>query len=138
MANYLLDTNHLSPLVTLDHPLRRRILHSIDAGDRFAICIPVLTETIFGVGILPRAAQNLQELSYIRALTNCYIPDETDAEEAAQLQIQLRRKGRRLEAIDALIATIALRYDLMLLTTDQDFEAIPKLLQQNWLSSLTG
>jgi predicted nucleic acid-binding protein len=136
MANYLLDTNHLSPLVTLNHPLRQRVLHRINAGDRFAICVPVLTETIFGVGILPRAAQNLQELSYVRALTNCYIPDETDAEEAAQIQIQLRRKGRQLETIDALIATIALRYSLILLTTDQDFETVPQLLQQNWLRTV--
>lgn len=26
MENYLLDTNHASPLVTLGHPLRQRVL----------------------------------------------------------------------------------------------------------------
>ena len=58
MAAYLLDTNHASPLVTLGHPLRHRILRQLDTGDRFAICVPMLTETLFGIGILPRAAQN--------------------------------------------------------------------------------
>ena len=58
MANYLLDTNHASPLVTLSHPLRERILEKLDAGDDFAICVPVITETLFGIGILPRAKQN--------------------------------------------------------------------------------
>jgi hypothetical protein len=30
MANYLLDTNHASPLVTIGHPLRNKILGSVD------------------------------------------------------------------------------------------------------------
>ena len=60
---------------------------------------------------------------------------ETDAEFAAQLQISLRKRGWQLETVDALIATIALRYDLTLLTTDRDFEAIPDLQQANWLAS---
>ena len=38
-----------------------------------------------------------------------------------------RRQGWQLATIDALIAAIALRYNLILLTTDQDFRAIPGL-----------
>ncbi|MEW5987632.1 MAG: hypothetical protein AB1791_13450 [Chloroflexota bacterium] len=59
MANYLLDTNHISPLVTTGHPLRKRILESLDAGHRFAIAVPALTEVLFEMGLLPRAKQNL-------------------------------------------------------------------------------
>jgi hypothetical protein len=33
MAVYLLDTNHISPLVTVGHPLRERVLDSIEDGD---------------------------------------------------------------------------------------------------------
>jgi hypothetical protein len=33
MANYLLDTNHASPLVTIGHPLRNKILGSVDISD---------------------------------------------------------------------------------------------------------
>jgi predicted nucleic acid-binding protein len=53
VADYLLDTNHASPLITLSHPLRRRILQKLDEGDSFAICVPVITETLFGIGMLP-------------------------------------------------------------------------------------
>jgi serine/threonine protein phosphatase PrpC len=60
---YLLDTNHLSPLVTLGHSLRNKILAQVQVGDSFAI---------------------------------------------------------------------ALRYDLHLLTTDQDFVTIPDLKLDNW------
>lgn len=133
MANYLLDTNHASPLVTLSHPLRQRILIALQNEHTFAISVPVLAETIFGISLLPRASQNLAEWSNIRQLVSCYMVDEDDAEQAARLQIALRRRGRQLETIDALIAALALRYDLILLTTDNDFQTIPELKHENWL-----
>ena len=58
MSSYLLDTHHASPLVTLSHPLRERALERLDAGDDFAICVPVIAETLFGIRLLPRARQN--------------------------------------------------------------------------------
>jgi tRNA(fMet)-specific endonuclease VapC len=133
VANYLLDTNHASPLVTLSHPLRQRILQNLNDGDNFATCVPVVTETLFGIALLPRATQNLAEWKRLKPLLPCYIPDETDAEFAAELQVSLRSRGWQLETVDALIASVALRYDLTLLTTDQDFRAVPQLSQANWL-----
>ncbi len=135
MSDYLLDTNHVAPLVTPGHPLRQRVRQHQGKGDSFAICVPVLTETLFGIGILPRAVQNLAEWARLRPLFPCYIPDETDAELAATLQISLRRQGWQLETVDALIATIALRYNLLLLTTDGDFQAVPNLQYDNWLKT---
>ena len=134
MANYLLDTNHLSPLVTLGHPLRQQILQSLDEGDTFAISVPVLTETLYGIGILPRAKRNLQEWEQLQPNFHCYIPDVVDAKRAAQLRILLRGQGWQLETIDALIAIVALRNNLILLTTDGDFQRIPQLNQENWLA----
>ena len=134
MANYLLDTNHVSPLVTLLHPLRQQVFQSLAAGNTFAICVPVLTETIYGLGLLPRATQNLLELEQIRSFIDCYIVNETDAELAAEFQISLRRQGKQLDTVDALIAAVALRYGLTLLTTDRDFKWVPLLVQDNWLA----
>jgi len=133
MGDYLLDTNHASPLVTLEHPLRKQILRRFDASDSFAICTPVLTETLFGIGILPRAAQNLIEWERLRFFLPCFAPDETDAKFAAELQISLRRRGRQLNTIDALIAADALRYDLVVLTKDKDFQVVLNLRYENWL-----
>jgi predicted nucleic acid-binding protein len=133
MANYLLDTNHVSPLVTLDHFLRERVIQSMDMGNTFAICVPILTETLFGFGLLPRARQNLIEFERFRPSLICYLPNETDAELAAEFQISLRRKGKQLETVDALIAAVALRYDLTLLTTDGDFRWVPFLRWENWM-----
>lgn len=133
MSDYLLDTNHVSPLVTPGHPLRVRVLQQVGAGDTFAICIPVITEMLFGIGILPRAAQNRAEWNRLRPRFAVYVPDQLDAEGAADLQNSLRQRGRQMATVDAVIATIALRYNLILLTTDRDFQPVPKLSQENWL-----
>ena len=133
MADYLLDTNHASPLVTLHHPLRQRVLAALAAGDVFASCVPVLTETLYGIGIVPRAIQNRAIWEQLQPQLLCHIPDAADAARAADLQILLRRRGRQLATVDALIAVTALRYDLTLLTTDGDFQAVPGLRLENWI-----
>ena len=135
MANYLLDANHASPLVTIHHSLRARILAEMRAGHLFFIAAPVVTETLFGISVLPRADQNREEWFRLVPHLACISIQESDATQAAELQIQLRRRGKQLETVDALCATIALRYDLTLLTTDHDFAPIPDLQVENWLAS---
>jgi len=49
----------------------------------------------------------------------------------------LRKEGWQLAALDALIAVVALRYELVLLTTDNDFKAVPKLKVENWRDYLS-
>lgn len=136
MANYLLDTNHASPLVTVGHPLRTKILDHREDGDSFAICVPVILETKFGIGIIPRAKSNLEEWRRLNPLLTIYAVDATDADVAVDLQLSLRKTGWQLASFDALIAAIALRYELTLLTTDKDFQAVEGLKTENWLADL--
>ena len=132
MADYLLDTNHASTLVTLHHDLRRKVLDAWSAGHTFAICAPVLCETLYGISTLPRAVQNRREWAALRQRLTCYDLEETDAECAADLQVSMRLSGNHLQTVDALIAAVALRYGLILLTSDKDFHAIPNLRYENW------
>ena len=48
-------------------------------------------------------------------------PDREDHIRAAELRNTCRRAGVQLGTIDALLAQLGIRHDLMLLTTDQDF-----------------
>ena len=130
---YLLDTNHVSPLVTIGHPLRERVLSAFQAGDRFVLTAANLTEFLFGIGVTPRAAQNTREWERLHDSIDVYSVDEEDAVRAARPQTSLRRRGWQLNTVDALIAAIALRYDLTLLTADADFDAVPGLVRANWL-----
>jgi tRNA(fMet)-specific endonuclease VapC len=134
MSSYLLDTNHASRLIMQEHPLHQRVLSEIDAGHNFSICVPVLTEVLFGIGILPRATDNLARWAILRPTFICYSAHESDGQLAAELQVACRRRGWQLDTVDALIAAIALRYDQILLTTDRDFQGVVGLRVENWLS----
>jgi len=129
----LLDTNHASPLVTLEHPLRARILAAGASGDLFCIATPCIAEAVFGFGLLPRAEANRRNWSLLRPQLIIYTVAADDAELAADLRIELRRQGWQLDLVDALVAAIALRRELTVLTTDQDFERVPNLRTENWL-----
>jgi tRNA(fMet)-specific endonuclease VapC len=133
MSGYLLDTNHASRLIMPEHPFHQKLLLEAAQGHSFSICVPVLTEILFGIGILPRGSDNLRRWGAIRAQFVCYAVHEVDAQLAAELQLSLRRVGWQLQTIDALIAAIALRYEMTLLTTDRDFWAVPGLQVENWL-----
>ena len=132
MTRFLLDTNHLSPLVTAGHPIQQMVLERMVAGDDFAIPTPVLSEFLFGIGLLPRGRENQDLWTKLAGKFGYYAIDRQDAEAAAELRLRLRRIGRQLALFDALVAALALRHDLTLLTTDGDFDAVPTLHRQNW------
>ncbi len=51
-------------------------------------------------------------------------PDRQDHIEAADLRNQCRRSGLQIGTIDALLAQLCIRHELILLTIDKDFTAI--------------
>jgi tRNA(fMet)-specific endonuclease VapC len=104
-------------------------------GDTFHVVVPLITETIAGFSILPRAARNWAEWRLARPALELLPLDEDDTESAALLQVTLRRAGRQLATIDALVAAVALRYGLTVLTTDRDFSAVPSLVIEDWLAA---
>lgn len=48
------------------------------------------------------------------------------------LRVQLRKQGWQLGGIDSMVAIIAVRNQLTLLTTDKDFQGVPDLKLENW------
>ncbi len=55
------------------------------------------------------------------------VPAREDHVEAAELRNQCRRHGVQIGTIDALLAQLCLRHELMMLTTDKDFRRIADL-----------
>jgi len=49
------------------------------------------------------------------------VPDRVDHIDAAELRNACRRKGLQLGTIDALLAQLCIRHELLMLTTDHDF-----------------
>lgn len=134
MTHYLLDANHLSTMVTEQHPVRRYIQRQLRFGDTFAIATPTLTEMLYGIQMIPRAQRNVADWQKLSVMFDYYAVERIDAEHAATLQVSLRHQGWQLATIDALVAAIALRYNLVLLTADNDFDNIVGLTHENWFS----
>ena len=66
----------------------------------------------------PRAKQTI--LGHFASLP-LLMPDREDHVEAAELRNACRRRGVQVGTIDALLARLCLRHDLVLLTADADF-----------------
>jgi predicted nucleic acid-binding protein len=101
VAGYLVDTNHLGRLVDPHRPERVRLLAAVSHGDLFYIVLPIITETVAGFSILPRAARNWAEWQLLRPSLSLLPLEESDAVDAARLQVLLRRRGRQLGTVDA-------------------------------------
>lgn len=55
------------------------------------------------------------------------VPDREDHIHAAELRNTCRRKGVQVGTIDALFAQLCIQHELLMLSTDTDFERIAKL-----------
>lgn len=72
----------------------------------------------------PRASEKI--VRYFGAIP-LLVPDRSDYENAADLHNSCRRKGVQTGTIDALLAQLCIRHELMMLTTDKDFSRISNL-----------
>ena len=133
MNCYLVDTNHLSAYLDRQAALEQRIDAGLRAGDRFGICLPVLCEYRAGIRLSRRYRQNLARLQAALALLRLWPTDEQTAAEFAELFQELRSAGRMLSQFDLLIAAVARQHKLILLTADQDFQAVSRVKIENWL-----
>jgi len=52
----------------------------------------------------------------------------------AEIYHDLRARGRVLSQVDMMLAALSRSLDATLLTDDRDFEALPDLRIENWLS----
>jgi predicted nucleic acid-binding protein len=132
MNRYLLDTNHLSAYLDRQPQIEQRIDAGFRAGHRFGICLPVLCEYRSGIRAGTRFKRNLARLQGALCLLRIWPADEQTAVEFAELFTELRSVGRVLAPFDHLIAAVARQYDLILLTSDQDFDAIDRLKVEDW------
>jgi predicted nucleic acid-binding protein len=80
----------------------------------------ILQEVLQGFSGPKARDQILERFRNLPLLT----PDRADHVEAADLRNDCRRRGVQVGTIDALLTRLCQRYELMLLTTDRDFQRI--------------
>jgi hypothetical protein len=104
-------------------PEVQALLRALGDGEAIITTGLVLQELLQGFSG-PRASEAL--LQRFTALP-LLVPERRDHIEAADLRNRCRRKGLRLGTIDALLAQLCLRHDLVMLTTDLDFHRVSRI-----------
>lgn len=137
MRRYLLDTNHLSAAIKPISPLLDRILQSHETGNRIGTCFPALCETEAGISGIH---EERRHRAYRRALRRLFkqvrlwpVGRDT-AKHYGRIYQELRSRGRVLSQVDMMLTALARQMDLTILTSDRDFEALPDIRTENWLS----
>jgi tRNA(fMet)-specific endonuclease VapC len=133
MADYLLDSNHLSAALRKVSPVRERIHNNRRAGHRFISCYPVLCELEVGIQQTPKPEDNRRRLAQLLRHVRLWPLDAETARLYGTVFIELRNRGRVLSQVDMVLAALARQHKLIVLTADQDFAALTDLRLDNWL-----
>ena len=118
---------------TADHGSARALIRALETGERIVTTGLVLQELLQGFHG-PRAHEQIVDRFLAIALV---APDREDHVSAAGLRNHCRKKGVQIGTIDALLAQLCIRHDLLMLTADDDFGQIARLSELR-LSEGTG
>lgn len=120
------DTNVWSLAMRRDQPaddaVVRRLARALETGERVVTTGLVLQELLQGFYGPKAQEQIIDRLSALPLV----VPDRQDHIAAAALRNLCRKKGVQIETIDALLAQLCIRHELMLLTADEDFTHIAR------------
>ncbi len=99
------------------------LLHAIERGESLITTGLVLQELLQGFSGPKAREQILERFSALPLL----VPDRNDHVAAAELRNKCRRSGLQIGTIDALIAQLCIRHELVLLSTDEDFDGVARV-----------
>jgi tRNA(fMet)-specific endonuclease VapC len=132
MPRFLLDTNTVSYALRGDPPSVRERLRRVPMAQ---VCISAITEAelLLGLALKPEAAKLAEVVTqFLLGITS--LPwDSAAAQAYAALSALAWKQGKRLAAMDILVAAHALSSGLTLVTSDQSFRNLgPRLRLADW------
>lgn len=125
-VNLFVDTSVWSLAFRRDAPALSppvgELIRSLESGRAICSTGLVLQELLQGFSGPKARAKLIERFSAVPLL----VPSRDNHIAAAELRNRCRRAGTRIHTIDALLAQLCIEHDLVMLTTDSDFEAIAK------------
>ena len=134
MPGLLLDTNHIGEAIRRTSTIRPRLRERMHQGVKVGTCIPVLCELEAGILQTRRPASTRHTLDELLREIRIWPLDRDLARTYGELFVDLTARGRVLSHVDIVLAALARTMKLTLLTTDRDFEALPDIQTENWLT----
>ena len=133
MTRYLLDTNQISDAVGRVSIVRDRIQRGRANGLIVGTSLPVICELEAGLQGLEQPDRPRRVLEFMLGRTIKLWPMTRSAAILyGQIYQDLRGRGRVLSQVDLMLAALCFDMGLTLLTSDQDFRAIPDLNIEDW------
>lgn len=136
MTGYILDTNHLGLALDKNSSVYQRILAARKAGVRVGTCPPVLCELAVGIEQTSRRDANWKALEVFLKQIRIWPLDVSTAQVYGRLYQELRASGRVLSQVDMMVAAMARRMKLTVLTTDGDYQKIEGIKVEDWIGEL--
>lgn len=96
----------------------------ISSGEKVAITSITLYEILYGLMKSKKPIQSLLSFTVFEF-------GKGDAQQAARLELELEKKGKKVKRTDIMIASIAINRDAILCTFDKDFKEL-----RDWLRLL--
>ena len=126
----MLDTNTVSWLLK-GQP---RVAARVAAIAPESVCLSVVTEAelLFGVARRPEAKKLRAVVDELLAAIDVLPWTDATAHRYAIIRADVERRGKPLGALDLLIAAHAVEHDMVLVTNDRTFGAVPGLLIEDW------
>jgi tRNA(fMet)-specific endonuclease VapC len=132
-AGYLLDTNHLGLAVARGSATNVRLRELRKAGVRVGTIVPAICELELGVQYVREPAKYRVNLRQLLREIRLWPLDLQTATIYGRMLADLRRRGRVLSQVDVMLASVAEQMNLVLVTTDKDFDALPQIPKENWV-----
>lgn len=128
---YLFDATAISDLLAERFDFLNRVDQLLLSGNKVGICHPIYYELMRGL-IWRKAPKKLFILQNKVLPKLDWIPlEDQDWSQAAQFWADLVRAGRSLSDVDILLAAMAYRLNATIVSSDNDFDALP-IKRENW------
>jgi predicted nucleic acid-binding protein len=129
--NLIWDTNAISALLKGDAQANQYLVRQTGMGNNSLVCMPVHYEVLRG--LLHRNAVNQLRRYNTIILPSFTFQSTLDADwlSAAQLWADTVRRGRQFSDVDLLVAAVAIRLDGIIVSNDQDFDAL-SVKRESW------
>ncbi|MBN3961567.1 type II toxin-antitoxin system VapC family toxin [Nostoc sp. NMS8] len=132
---YLLDTNILTAILKKNQKVNSKLEELRFLGeDVFISCITYF-ESKRGL-LYANATRQISDLNKFCGIYRILFLDDLEIiEKSCEIHAELKRKGRKIQEADVLIAATAITRGLILVSNDSDLLRVEGLSLENWLST---
>ena len=95
--------------------------------------MPVLCEIEAGIQQIRQPDEYRRDLESLLRQVRVWPMDRLTARLYGEIRNDLKQRGRVLSQVDIMLAALARQMKLTLVTSDQDFAALPDVATENWL-----